>query len=172
MTAQIHVCPISAIQSVIAAHGPSHLVTLINAELMIDTPAGIAPENHLKLGVNDIGAPADGYIAPGGEHIADLVRFTLDWDRRAPMLIHCWAGISRSTAAAYVAVCALNPHADELAVAQRLRGASAEATPNRRIVALGDAALGRKGRMVAGVETIGRGVLALSGRPFNLPAAL
>jgi len=172
MTAQIHVCPLSAVASVIAAHGPSHVVTLINRELMIDTPAGIVPENHLKLGMNDIAAPADGFVAPGDEHIADLVRFTLAWDRRAPMLIHCWAGISRSTAAAFVALCALNPHADELAVARRLRGASPEATPNARIVALGDEALDRKGRMVAAAEAIGRGVLALSGRPFVLPAAL
>lgn len=172
MNARIHVCPLSAVKSVIATHGPSHMVTLINHELMIDTPAGIVPENHLKLGMNDIAMPADGFIAPASDHIADLVRFTLAWDRRAPMLIHCWAGISRSTAAAFVALCALNPHADEAEVARRLRGASPEAYPNPRIVALADAALGRGGRMVAAIAAIGRGELALSGRPFALPAAL
>ena len=172
MTAAIHVCPLSAVDTVIATHGPSHVVTLINWELMIDTPAGIVPENHLKLGMNDIATPADGFIAPGNGHVADLLRFALAWDRHAPMLIHCWAGISRSTAAAYVALCALNPHADELAVAKRLRGAAPEATPNPRIVALGDAALDREGRMVAAIAAIGRGELALSGRPFVLPAVL
>lgn len=172
MTAHIHVCPLNAVDALIAAHAPSHVVTLINLDLMIDTPAGIAPENHLKLGMNDVIAPADGFIAPADRHIADLLRFTLAWDRRAPMLIHCWAGISRSTAAAFVALCALNPQADELAVARRLRGASPEATPNPRIVALGDGALGRQGRMIAAIAAIGRGELAISGRPFALPAAL
>jgi len=172
MTAHIHVCPLNAVDRLIAEHGPSHVVTLINWELMIETPAGIAPENHLKLGMNDIAAPADGFIAPGDRHIADLLRFTLAWDRRQPMLIHCWAGISRSTAAAFVALCALNPDADELAVARRLRGASPEATPNARIVALGDGALGRQGRMVEAIAAIGRGELAIAGRPFVLPAAL
>jgi predicted protein tyrosine phosphatase len=172
MSARIHVCPLSAVDTLIAAHGPSHVVTLINRDLMIDTPAGIAPENHLKLGMNDIAAPADGFVAPGEAHVADLLRFTLAWDRRAPMLIHCWAGISRSTAAAFVALCALNPEADELAVARTLRGASPEATPNARIVALADGALGRQGRMVAAVAAIGRGELAIAGRPFALPAAL
>ena len=57
------------------------------------------------------------------------------------MLIHCWAGISRSTAAAYVALCALNPHADERTLANRLRSASPQASPNPRIVALADAEL-------------------------------
>ena len=170
MTAAIHVCPLSAIEKSIAAHRPTHLVTLINRELMIATPEGIAPENHLKLDMHDIAAPIDGYVAPCGEHVSNLLRFAQGWDRKAPMLIHCWAGISRSTAAAYVSLCALNPRASELALAQRLRRAAPEATPNRLIVALADRALGREGRMVAAVEAIGRGQMALSGRPFFLPS--
>jgi predicted protein tyrosine phosphatase len=172
MSARIHVCPLSAVDTLIAAHAPSHVVTLINLDLMIETPAGIAPENHLKLGMNDIAAPADGFVVPCEAHVADLLRFTLAWDRRAPMLIHCWAGISRSTAAAFVALCALNPNADELDVARRLRGASPEATPNSRIVALADRALGRQGRMIQAVAAIGHGELAIAGRPFALPSAL
>lgn len=165
----IHVCPLSAVELIIADHAPSHLVTLINEETMIATPRGIAPGNHLKLPMNDIHEPTDGFVAPSDNHVSELLAFTQSWDRNAPMLIHCWAGISRSTAAAFTTLCALNPHTDELAIAQALREASPTATPNQRIVALADRALGRNGRMVSAIAAIGRGDLAMEAMPFSLP---
>ena len=93
-----------------------------------------------------------------------------DWDRKAPLLIHCWAGISRSTAAAFITLCALNPEADEFGLARALRRASATAYPNRRLVALGDEVLSRSGRMIAAVEDIGRGEFAEQGQVFSLSA--
>jgi len=49
-----------------------------------------------------------------------------------------------------------------------LRRASPTATPNIRIVSLADRLLGRQGRMVAAIETIGRGLMATEGTPFRL----
>ena len=86
------------------------------------------------------------------------------------MVVHCWAGISRSTAAAYTALCAINPYASEELIARRLREASPTAFPNRLIVRLADTALGRNGRMIRAVESIGRGVVASEAVPFSLPA--
>jgi predicted protein tyrosine phosphatase len=88
------------------------------------------------------------------------------------MVIHCWAGISRSTAAAFIALCALNPAAPEELIARLLREASPTAYPNRLMIRLGDAALGRADRMVRAVETMGRGVVASEALPFSLPADL
>jgi len=51
-----------------------------------------------------------------------LIEFVRAWERAKPMVVHCFAGISRSTAGAYVAACALNPRRDELMIAA---GASA-----------------------------------------------
>ena len=82
--------------------------------------------------------------------------------------MHCFAGISRSTASAYASVCALNPHRDEAGIARALRRASPTATPNIRIVTLADRLLGRNGRMTAAIQTIGRGVAAEAGTPFRL----
>jgi len=165
----IYVCPLSAVEIVIADYAPSHLVTLINEETMIATPSGIAAGNHLKLPMNDIHEPQDGFVAPSDGHVSELLAFGRNWDTQAPMLIHCWAGISRSTAAAYSILCALNPGADEQAIAQALRTASPTASPNRRIVALADAALGREGRMISAIADIGRGELAMEATPFSLP---
>jgi predicted protein tyrosine phosphatase len=125
-------------------------------------------ENHLRLRLHDISAPLDGYIMPDEEHVTDLLQFVRGWDRSAPLVVHCFAGISRSTASAYASVCALNPHRDEASIARALRGASPTATPNIRIVSLADKLLGRDGRMVAAIETIGRGVMADEATPFRL----
>jgi predicted protein tyrosine phosphatase len=84
------------------------------------------------------------------------------------MVVHCFAGISRSTAGAFVAACALNPRRDEAAIAWQLRRLSQTASPNRRIVSIADRMLGRSGRMIDAVETIGPGLSAYEGDPFQL----
>jgi predicted protein tyrosine phosphatase len=59
---------------------------------------------------------------------------------------------------------------DEELIARRLREASPTAYPNRLMIRLADAALGRSGRMVQAIEAIGRGVLAVEAVPFSLAA--
>ena len=164
----IHVCSLVRLHETVADTGARHVVSLIGDEGHVVRPHSVAPENHLRLRLHDISAPLDGYIMPGEEHVADLIRFVRGWDRRAPLVVHCYMGISRSTASAYASVCALNPQRDEASIAQALRRASPTATPNIRIVSLADKLLGRDGRMVAAIETIGRGCLAEEAAPFRL----
>ena len=147
--------------------GARHVVSLIGDEAVIERPSVVVEENYLRLRLHDISSPLDGYIMPDQEHIADLLSFVRRWDRRAPMVVHCYAGISRSTASAFASVCALNPGRDEQSIALALRRASPTATPNIRIVSLADR-LGRDGRMVAAIEMIGRGVMATEATPFRL----
>jgi predicted protein tyrosine phosphatase len=123
--------------------------------------------HHLHLTLHDIDEPADGFIAPEAHHIESLVAFARAWPQDSPLLIHCFAGISRSTAAAFTAMCALNGDGDEHRLAQELRAQSPQATPNRRMVALADDLLNRRGRMVDSVAAIGRGEEAMEGRIFG-----
>jgi predicted protein tyrosine phosphatase len=164
----IHVCSLARLHETVEDTGARHVVSLIGDEANVLRPQRIAPENHLWLRLHDISLPLDGYIVPGEDHIADLIRFVRGWDRRAPLVVHCYMGISRSTASAYASVCALNPDRDENDIAQALRQASPTATPNIRIVSLADKLLGRNGRMIAAIETIGRGILADEAAPFRL----
>jgi predicted protein tyrosine phosphatase len=164
----IHVCPLARLQETVDDIGARHVVSLLGDEFRVERPRSIAPENHLWLRLHDISAPLDGYVLPDEAHIAELLGFVRGWDRRAPLVVHCFAGISRSTASAYASVCALSPHRDESSIARALRRASPTATPNIRIVALADRLLGRNGRMTAAIETIGRGVAAEAGTPFRL----
>ncbi|TIP32357.1 MAG: protein tyrosine phosphatase, partial [Mesorhizobium sp.] len=89
-------------------------------------------------------------------------------DRAKPMVVHCYAGISRSTASAYIIAAALAPKRDEAELAKTLRFLSPSATPNPRLIAVADMLLGREGRMIAAVEAIGRGADAFEGIPFEL----
>ena len=100
------VAPLSSLPDVLQTHAPSHLISLLSPEHMIDTPAGFPASAHLKLGVNDIVDPAAGTAPPLRQHIDQLLEFSRSWDGRRPMVIHCWAGISRSMASAYAILCA------------------------------------------------------------------
>jgi predicted protein tyrosine phosphatase len=165
----IHVCSLARLRSTVEQTGARHIVTLLGVDDYIERPSSVPASNHLFLRMHDISEPLDGHVAPDAEHVASLIQFVRAWDRAAPLVVHCWAGISRSTAAAFVSVCALSPERDERAIAWAIRRDSPTATPNIRIVRFADAMLNRNGRMVAAIEAIGRGTLADEGVPFRLP---
>jgi predicted protein tyrosine phosphatase len=163
------VSPLRLLPEVIAARRPSHLLTLLPPDEMILAPTGFAPERRLRLAMHDISEPTAGLIAPDAEMVEQALAFGRSWDAAAPMLVHCWAGVSRSTAAAFAIACARDPDADELEIALAMRRASPSAFPNRRIVGLADDILGRQGRMVAAVEAMGGNGFVAEGVPFDLP---
>ena len=134
MPLMIHVCSLARLHATVDETGARHIVTLLRLTDRVERPSHIAPENHLVLAVDDIAMPMDGYTAPAQEHVERLIDFVGTWDRAAPMVVHCFAGISRSTAGAYVAACALNPQRDEMQIAWDIRRASRTAQPNARIV--------------------------------------
>ncbi len=164
----LHVCPLSRLAETVDATGASHVLTLVNVGTPLERPALIDAANHAIVGVSDIAAPLDGHVLPADEHVAAILAFVRGWDRRKPLVIHCYAGISRSTAAAAIPVCAFATEGDEGAIADALRAASPSATPNRRFVEIADRMLERDGRMVAAITRIGRGADAFEGTPFNL----
>jgi predicted protein tyrosine phosphatase len=164
----IIVCPLSHAQTQIDAHGASHVVSLLGPESPHRVFQRVEADKHLKLTFHDVAAPLPGFIAPTEDTVYRILDFVRGWNRAAPLLIHCWAGISRSTASAYMAQCLLHPHADEYELAHELRAASPSATPNALMISHADRLLGRNGRMVAAIQSIGRGEDAYEGTPFIL----
>jgi len=164
----IHVCSLARLHNTIAETRASHMVTLLRLIDRVERPATITQANHLVLGMDDIAEPMDGYLPPAEEHVVNLISFVRQWDRRAPLVIHCYAGISRSTAGAFISACALNPGRDEMAIARAIRTSSATAMPNTMLVSHADRILGRRGRMVAAVKALGPGRPAEEGEPFQL----
>ncbi|MDX2205790.1 MAG: protein tyrosine phosphatase [Hyphomicrobiaceae bacterium] len=166
----VHVCPLSEVPSVVERARASHLVTLLQSDIPVTTPPGITDGLHLRLEVHDISEPLFDQVAPDASHVRRLIAFAESWGGEGPMVVHCWAGISRSTAAAFTSLCLVNPEVPEAAIARALRAASPTAQPNRLIVRLADDLLGRNGRMLAAVEAMGPAVPAYAARPFSLQA--
>jgi predicted protein tyrosine phosphatase len=167
----LHVCSLARLHATVAETGASHVLTLINAATEVIRPPSVAADRHLFLGMSDIIAPLEGHILPQEAQVEALMRFVESWDRQRPMVVHCWAGVSRSTAAAFAAACMLQPGRDEAELAGLIRQRSPTATPNLRIVTVADQLLGREGRMVRAIEGIGRGADCFEGVPFQLDVA-
>ncbi|MGH6837208.1 MAG: tyrosine phosphatase family protein [Methylocella sp.] len=168
MVPRIHVCPLSKLPETVRGTGARSLVTLIDKGTPVRRPAGIAAEEHLVVVLSDVVAEFEGHIPPAESHVEELLAFVRRWDQMAPLLIHCFAGVSRSPAAAFIAACALRPRQNEAGIANAMRASSPTATPNARLVAIADSMLGRDGRMVAAIEKIGRGCDCFEGAPFSL----
>ena len=164
----LHICSLAALPETVRATGASHILTVMANVDQVLRPASVLEANHLKVSMDDITEQIDGFVAPSDEHIERVLSFVRNWDRSAPMVVHCYAGISRSTASAFAAACALNPHRNEIEIARQIRARSAIASPNRLIVSLADRALGREGRMLRALDEMGPGSMTVEGRPFQL----
>ena len=164
----IHVCSLARLHDTVRETGARHVVTLIKDVSLVHRPATVLAENHLLLDMDDIVDHIDGYVAPAEEHVGELLRFVRKWDRAAPLVVHCYAGISRSTAGAFVTACALDPDRAEARIARAIRDASPTAAPNLRIVTHADRLLDRNGRMIAAIRDIGPPAAAYASEPFRI----
>ena len=154
--------------SEILAHQATHAIGILGPDSEHPVFDTIAAGQHLRLTFHDIAVATPGLSEPRSEDMTRLLAFLRKWNGASPLLIHCWAGISRSTATGFIATCLLRPREDEMVLAQELRASSPSATPNPMLVKLADAALGRDGRMSEAIASIGRGRDAFEGTPFIL----
>jgi predicted protein tyrosine phosphatase len=164
----IVVCSLRAAAEQVALTGATKAISILGSDTAHPAFEAVQGEHHLRLTFNDVAAASPGLTAPGTHDMVKLLTFLRQWNRNEPLLIHCWAGISRSTAAGYIATCMLQPERDEVDLAWALRKASPSATPNPLLIKLADEALGRDGRMRRAIADIGRGADAFEGAPFKL----
>jgi predicted protein tyrosine phosphatase len=164
----IHVCSLADLHATVKDTGASHVLTVMANVAQVQRPESVLEANHLRVSMDDITEHMDGFVAPNDSHIVQVLDFVRGWDRHAPLVVHCYAGISRSTASAFAAVCMLNPGRDERSIARQIRAASPIAQPNRLLVSLADKVLGRDGRMVRALDEMGPGSMTVIGRPFRI----
>lgn len=167
----IVVAPLSRIAEMAVRNRCREMISLVAPRQDFHRPAVIDPARHLVLGVNDIAFAGTGdLVAPQEAHVEAIIAFARNWNRQAPLLIHCMMGVSRSPAAALLVALAVAPDQDEQELAQRLRRASVQATPNARLVEIGDHMLSRGGRLIAAVKAIERGADYVGDSPFSFSA--
>ena len=157
----------------VAVHRPERIVSLLDPEFATPEVGPGYGDRHLRLSFHDVHVPSDYQVVPSSEHVGDLVSFIEAWTRAAPMLIHCRAGIGRSTATAYVASCLHNPDVDEREIAVALRRAAPLARPNETLIGLADQVMKRHGRMARAIGDTGRDLPWIGvdeGEPFEMPS--
>jgi len=158
----VTICGISEL-GLHSAAGVTHVLSILDP----DWPEPEAflsfdPHRRLELRFHDAIVPEPGITLPAAEDVARLLAFgheAMAAQPHAHLLIHCHAGISRSTAAAALLLTQADPTrpADEtLAHIARLRP---RVWPNLRLIELGDAALARRGEIVAAVAALYRRVI-------------
>ncbi len=167
----ILVTPLSTLPQTLRTYQPSHLITLLSPEFMIETPSGFPAERHLRIGVNDICDPSLGGCPPCEDHISSIIEFARSWDTKRPLLVHCWAGVSRSMATAFSILCDRAWKGAEFRIAREIRARAPHASPNRLLVELADDFLQRQGNMIQAVEEIGPGEMVEEGTVVELPLA-
>ena len=169
----IYVCPLSRLPEMLHRYDPARVVSLLDPGSDFPKLGPVYVGRHLRLEFHDIHSYVEHLVAPSASHIELLFRFFKRWDPRDVMLIHCHAGLGRSTAAAFIAACYHNPDADEHAIAAQLRQASPHSRPNATLVRIADNALGRHGRMSAAIADTGRDLPwpnVSEGTPFEIPS--
>ena len=166
----IWICSLAAAPQLVRQLRPSRVVSLLSPYDTFPTFQGFGSDLHLQVPIHDIVDDIGDWRAPDLSDAESVIKFVQPWDRAAPLLIHCWAGISRSTASAFITACVHNPDADEQEIAAAIRDASPTASPNKRLIAHADALLGRNGRMNRAVDSIGRGSAAMEAQAFSIPS--
>lgn len=89
----IQVCGYAELADVIASFAPTHIISAINSIGPLDDV-----EHHLHVNVSDVPMPMDGHIHPTMAHLNQVLTFTAGLTDQDRLLVHCFAGQSRSTA--------------------------------------------------------------------------
>jgi predicted protein tyrosine phosphatase len=164
------VCPLQEVRRLYNLHRPAGVISVLAPEQASPRLGAGASAARLRLAFHDIDQARPALQAPDARAMARLVDFAAALPADATVLIHCWMGISRSPAAAFILACAAAPGTPETAIAAELRRIAPTATPNPMMVRLADAHLGRAGRMSAAISAIGVGAICGVGVPFTLDA--
>jgi predicted protein tyrosine phosphatase len=135
--------------------GITHVLSIIDPEWVdVAAIASFMPHQRLSLRFHDIIEQASDRLAPTRDDVALLLAFGRLVAPGDHLLVHCHAGISRSTAAAALILAQAEPERPARDVLERVAALRPRAWPNLRILELGDELLGRGGEIVAAVPPI------------------
>jgi len=139
-----------------SAQGVTHVQSILDPDWP-EPDAFWAFDPHLRttLHFHDAIEAAPEVVLPERTDIEAILAFGRDsGDDLRHLLIHCHAGISRSTAAMAMILAQVFPHEKEEAIVDRLMRIRPQAWPNSRMIEFADELLGREGRLSAAVGRI------------------
>jgi len=141
--------------------GVTHVLSILDPEWPVpDAFGGFGEHARLELRFDDIIEDQPGMLAPRAEHVAQILAFGRDLQADpvgAPdLLVHCHAGVSRSTASSLLVLAQAMPGLSPGELAGTVLAIRDRAWPNLRMVEIGDAQLGRGGALVTAATEIYR----------------
>lgn len=147
-----------------SAAGVTHVLSIVDPDLA-DPPdfADFPAHRRVALRFHDIIRETPGETLPTPEDVAVVLEFGREVMRAGPaahLLIHCHAGISRSTASAALLLAQADPARPAAAIFDEIARQRPRAWPNLLLLEFGEAALGRPGEIVPAVAAQYRRVLA------------
>lgn len=117
--------------------------------------AAFGPHSRAVLRFHDAIEPGPDTLLPREADVETILAFGRDaGDDLRHLLIHCHAGISRSTAAMLMILTQAHPGETDEALVERLMAIRPQAWPNSRMIGFADALLGRDGALSAAVTGI------------------
>ncbi len=142
-----------------AEAGVSHVLSILDPEYPVpDAFGGYGAHARLELRFHDAIEPAPGIDLPQPDHVAQVLAFGRDVaaepEARRRLLVHCHAGVSRSTAATLLIHAEANPELGPDALADAILGVREKAWPNLRMIEYGDEQLGRGRVLIAAAARI------------------
>lgn len=150
---------------------PSHVVSMLADDDFPATPESVSGENHLRLTFDDINQPLPGHSPPGLEHLERLIDFGQRWNGNGSLISHCFAGVSRSSAAALILLSQVNPGRErEIGALMRARGPHFQ--PNRLMIEHAEQLLQAGGRLLEALGAMGSAEPLSPWRPVTLPVRL
>jgi predicted protein tyrosine phosphatase len=135
--------------------GVTHILSILDPEWP-DPEAFLAYDPHFRatLRFHDAIEPDPGVLLPQKGDVEAILTFGRDAAEAGGLLIHCHAGISRSTAATLMILAQAHPHEGEDELADRLLQTRPQSWPNSRMIAFADELLDRNGRLMAATAGI------------------
>jgi len=138
-----------------SARGVTHVLSILDPGWPEPTAfEEYDPHFRATFRFNDAIEPEPGVVLPKKADVEKILAFGRDAGDERHLLIHCHAGISRSTAAMLMILAQAHPNETEDAVVGRLLKIRPQAWPNSRMVGFADEALGRDGRLLAAVSRV------------------
>jgi len=146
-----------------SAAGVTHVLSLLDPGWPEPEAFGAFGEHaRLDLRFHDIIDPLPGLRLPRQADVAALLDFAREAEAepQGHLLVHCQKGLSRSTASLALILAQARPDLPAENVLAEVVRRRPRAWPNLRILELGDALLGRGGRLAAAVAACYRARLA------------
>jgi predicted protein tyrosine phosphatase len=157
---RLSVCGIEELAGHCAA-GVTHVLSILDPDWPVPEAFGAFGEHaKLELRFHDVIDERGGMIVPRPEHVTELLDFgrglSPELGEEAHLLVHCHAGVSRSTAAMALIVAQAAPDEPGERIFDEVLRLRPQAWPNLRMLELGDAMLGRRGELIAAAAGIYR----------------